>query len=132
VEPGNFLEEYAQLATIEDEMGVVATWLFENARRMKEEMFSDLNVDWSSLEPVHILAMRAIAPKGVFTPAGRSGYLMQVKGNSDLTGMAAMLFVDDFGFANHLWPSVRPQILALMRMAYDHGIRTADPRVKSM
>lgn len=98
-------------------------------------MFFDPGNNWTRLDPIDILAIRATAPKGVFTPTAKGGYLTQVRGNPEFTALADALFSDDEGFITHLpaqWQQLQPQLLQLMQLAYKSGIRAADLNVKRM
>lgn len=129
----SFLTNYIDLATHENNLAQVATWLFEHAREMNERMFFDPNVNWLALEPHMIFALRATAPEEVFTSTAKGGYLTQVGGDDERSALADYLFVeDDFAFARKLPADARAPIVQLMKLAYTRGIRPADARVKSM
>lgn len=94
---------------------------------MTEAMFFDQKVDWSRMEPHHILALRACAHDGVFTQTAKAGYLSQVSDDHDRSGIADALFtVSDTEFLKRLpekWQSLKPQLKILMQLARGHGIR---------
>lgn len=133
------MAEYVELvASAEKNMGEVAAWLMKNARRMSEAMFFGQKVDWEGLTPVHLLALRAYTPQGVFSPTAKAGYLARSSGNTVLTELAEALFADDLGFVNGLPESLnekeqlRVVLIQMTQMAYKLKIRPADSRVKSM
>lgn len=114
-----------------DEVGV---WLLENAHRMTEAMFFDPKIDWSELEPIDILAMRACAPAGVFTEVAKGAFLTRIE-HSELGELANALFYQDEPFIILLPPSVteyRPMLIQLVQLAYRKGIRPSDSVVRRM
>lgn len=127
----SFLAKYIELVAHADP-SEIATWLFTNARTMDKAMFYDSNNDWLSLEPHHILVLRAVTPDGVFVPVAMSGYLARVQGNPDRSAIADSLFSGDYEFVLNLPAEVRAELIQLMQLAYRKGIRPADPRVKAM
>lgn len=100
----------------------------DNAHRMKQAMFFDPSIDWSQFDPVHVLVLRACAPKQVFARENKTAYLTQVGGNEGLSDIADALFADDYAFANAI-PELRSHLVTLMLLAYELGIRPADSRV---
>lgn len=102
---------------------------------MSEEMFLTSSGAWDGLKPHHILALRAVAPSGVFTDTAKGGYLSQVGRDSQLGEIADALFSDDYRFLTSLpagYKNLKPQLLELMRLAYSRGVRVADSRVRNM
>lgn len=100
----------------------------ENAKRMSEAMFFDPSVDWSRFDPLHLLVLRACAPRNVFTREAKAGYLTRVGGNEDLTEITNAIFADDYTFVNAI-PELRAILVPLMQVAYEYGIRPAEPRL---
>lgn len=109
-------------------------WLVENARSMSDRMFSpNRDVDWRTFNPDHILALRAVAPDGVFTETIKANYLERVADDTDLAELADFIFEDDYTFVLRVSRgTTRVSIVMLMKSAYDAGIRPSDPRVKAM
>ncbi|MDP3770564.1 MAG: hypothetical protein U1A25_00525 [Candidatus Sungbacteria bacterium] len=113
----------------------VATWLIANAQTMSEDMFSNPANDWGGLNPEHLLALRAVAPAGVFTSQALVGYLSAVRGDEELTELAPALFGSDVELISKLpavHTSMKPQLIMLMQVAYEQRIRLADPRLPSV
>lgn len=113
----------------------MAEWLFANARTMSEDMFFDSRNDWGGLDPKHLLALRAVAPAGVFTSRAAVSYLAAVGEDKELADLAPALFSSDVEVVSKLPASslhLRSQLITLMRVAYDHRIRLADPRLPSV
>lgn len=131
--PSSFISDYINLVRTNVSPGEIVVWMIrdKNASRMKETMFFE-PIDWQ-LESFQVLALRALAPKGVFTPTGKSGYLTRVVGKPALLEIADTIFATDFEFATKVSPEIRAVIVELMEFAYRYGIRPEeDPRVKSL
>ncbi len=97
-------------------------------------MFLDLGNDWGGLDPDHILALRAVAPSGVFTAKAVEGYAKAVGDDEELRALIPALFASDLEVVTKLpeaQEAMRPQLVALMRLAYEHRIRLADPRLST-
>lgn len=131
----NFISEYL-IQIYESDLGKVATWLFENAKRMDKAMFFDSQNNWNEMLPVHVLTLRAVTPSGVFDSTSEAGYLTRVGGNPALTRLSEILFKDDYYFVSNLPEDLKkdlgPQLIQLIQMAYKKKIRLADSRVKTM
>lgn len=128
------LNEYAK-AINQNNPRVTAIWLLENARTMNEDMFFDSANDWGGLDPEHLLALRAVAPAGVFTAKAAKTYISAVGDDHELAKFAPALFGSDVDLIHKLplsHAAVKPQIIALVRIAYDHQIRLADSRLPSV
>jgi hypothetical protein len=101
-----------------------------NAEMMTEAMFSQGDrYTWRNFEPHHMLALRACTPEGVFTKKAGDMYLKQTEGDPDLENLSGMLFTTDEGFARSLPAEMKPQIVVMMKMAYEKGIRPRDRRI---
>ncbi len=97
-------------------------------------MFSEHKTGWNTMKPVHILTLRACAPKEVFTTATREAYLSLVEKNPELTSLSSFLFKDDYQFLNTMPEDLKkdfgPQLKVLMQLVYQKGIRPADSRIR--
>ncbi len=101
---------------------------------MTSAIFSPENI-WEDLAPVHVLALRALAPERVFTPGNREEYLKRVTDDQTLQQIADAIFSDDFGFVRSLpkeFQDLENLLIQLVQIAYREGIRPADARVKAM
>lgn len=111
---------------------MVAQWLFANATEMTEDMFFDPSNDWGGLDPDHILALRAVAPSGVFTAKAAERYAKAVGDDTELHALVPALFASDLEVITKLPEAqqlLRPQLLTLVKLAYQHKIRVADGRL---
>lgn|GEM_PF-5243987 len=86
---------------------------------MNDAMFiSDAN-DWGRIDRDMILALRAFAPNGVFTPASRREYLRKVGDAPGNVEFANILFIDDdVMFVKNLSKEERPIVLGLLVHSY--------------
>ena len=99
---------------------------------MTEDMFFDPSNDWGGLDPDHILALRTVVPLGVFTAKAAERYAKAVDGDKELCALIPALFASDLEVITRLpeaQQSLRPQLLRLMELAYQHGIRVEDGRL---
>lgn len=95
-------------------------------------MFLDPSNDWGGLDPDHILALRAVAPLGVFTAKAAEGYARAVDNDEEFRALIPALFASDLEVITKLpeaQQSLRPQLLTLMELAYRHKIRIGDGRL---
>jgi hypothetical protein len=129
----NFVALYIQLCVSGADPKAIGDWLVQNAKYMTENMFDDANNDWLLLEPVHILALRALTPSYVFTNAAGLEYLARVSGDKVRMNLAQHMFaVTDFDLVTNLMPDLRSQVLSLVQLAYRKKTRNPDTRVLSL
>lgn len=132
----NFVGDFITMVHTASDEAEVATWLFANAAAMDEAMFYREDNDWMALEAHHILALRAVAPAGVFTATAKAGYLARIGGDPDRASIVKAMFdTDDAAFIRNLpkeHADLKPLIVQLSQLAYKYGIRTANPRVNGM
>jgi hypothetical protein len=100
---------------------------------MSADMFMEEAFNWiHGLGQLDLLTLRALAPRGVFTTRARGIYESQVGNIRELDDIAPVIFADDFLFVNQLPEDWREQLIALVKLAYQKGIRTPDLRVKDL
>jgi hypothetical protein len=127
------LNDYARVINLNNPQAV-APWLIATAQMMSEDMFSNPVNDWGGLDPEHLLALRAFAPAGVFTAQAAEKYICSVGDDKELAELAPAVFGSDVDLIQKLpaaFVSMKPQLLMLIRIAYEHRIRLADPRLPS-
>ncbi len=107
---------------------VVAAWLIEHAKEMSEDMFDAGHAYLVQLDQEHLIALRAFTPSGVFTPAAKKVFL-QYTSRPDLVETADLIFTDDVEFASRLPAEVKGQVVMMMKVAYEKGIRPTDRRI---
>lgn len=131
----NFIRDFIGMVNHADEPELAA-WLFAHAGEMDEAMFFREENDWLALAPHQILALRAVAPKGVFTETAKAGYLARIGGDHDRSKIVKAMFGgDDHAFIRDIpseYADLKPLIIQLTQLAYKYGIRTANPRVNAM
>lgn len=96
-------------------------------------MFGEPASNWAhDLSPLDLLTIRAVAPRGVFTPRAKHVYLDRVESIDDLFEIAPTLFSSDYEFVNLVPAEWRDQILELVKLAYQKDIRSPEWRVQDM
>ena len=95
-------------------------------------MFFNTQIDWNTLEIVHVLTLRAFAPNNVFDATAETGYLTRVGDNPELAELSKYIFSDDYQFVTNLPSDFKNQMIQIIQMVYRAGIRKTDSRVKSM
>lgn len=118
-----FLDEYFRVCqnTNPDR---ITDWLRANAKRMTEEMFSEV-VAWGC-SPLQTLLLRAYAPEDVFTEDAREKYPELVGGDEALEELVDALFGDDDDLTDYLPPSLemlRDFLMTCQDDARRRGIR---------
>ena len=91
-------------------------------------MFLDPANNWGGLDPEYLLALRAVAPAGVFTEKAMENYLSAVRGDDELCLLAPALFGSDADIIEKLPVtecSMKSELIKLMELAYKHRIRLA-------
>lgn len=128
----DFLSEYLALVKKESPATEVANWLLDNARRITPAIFSRPSTIWKELLDDDVLALRAVSPADVFTLPRASVFLEKTQGSS-LSHLVNVIFAaDDLHMLENLparLGSRRAPMAKLMHLAYERGIRPADPRV---
>ena len=129
----NFLATYVNMATSGANSGIIGAWLIENAKYMSEEMFEKV-VDLTQLDPVHVLALRAVAPPNVFNGYAKYYYQARTSGEHKLFDLANIMFPPstDLEFVRGVPEELRPQVLQLTQLAYRKGIRSPLAAVRDM
>jgi hypothetical protein len=86
-----------------------------------------------AMDPWCYLALRAVAPVGVFTSAAKTAFLKEVVNDAELSAIAEYTFqIDDYIFAKKSPLQLQPQLIALQQLAYRSGIRPVDLRVRNL
>ncbi len=126
----NFFDDYLRVIE-DDDLGQTAVWLFDNAKRIDGSIFDSKN-DWTRMDRIALLTLRAISPWEVFSANNQGIFKMQVEHIPELLKLYPLVFSDDYQFATGLFDDIRPQLVELMKMTYLKGIRSADTRVKNL